>query len=274
MQSWTFWTKTCDTSWHYQDQYHYPSKTLCPFSISTASLWLRVHKQTPQNVHRHERERRPQQQVQQFHQDTGDGGGPGHQLPDLCITGEEDIPRTPTTIGFKSKNIMSIIRLRCLYQTGSILPTIVLCSHVFGTNVYCCAKCHVVAGWSLASHTCSLLHIRHPSRTREECADGEFTLVEHSANISYRFTLMKGVHCKNRFCLPLLLQFELFYNQHFSGRKLTWLHYLCTGNTNTHVHCFKYARFYCRNASVWANIWKCDCSWRLGMPPWGHFPTS
>ncbi|KAI4806531.1 hypothetical protein KUCAC02_017351 [Chaenocephalus aceratus] len=23
--------------------------------------------------------------------------------------------------------------------------------------------------------------------------------------------------------------FELFYNQHFSGRKLTWLHYLCTG---------------------------------------------
>lgn len=29
------------------------------------------------------------------------------------------------------------------------------------------------------------------------------------------------------------LQFELFYNQHFSGRKLTWLHYLCTGNTHT-----------------------------------------
>uniref|UniRef100_A0A8C6SED0 Cullin-2 n=1 Tax=Neogobius melanostomus TaxID=47308 RepID=A0A8C6SED0_9GOBI len=27
----------------------------------------------------------------------------------------------------------------------------------------------------------------------------------------------------------LHLQFELFYNQHFSGRKLTWLHYLCTG---------------------------------------------
>lgn len=27
------------------------------------------------------------------------------------------------------------------------------------------------------------------------------------------------------------LQFELFYNQHFSGRKLTWLHYLCTGST-------------------------------------------
>ena len=23
--------------------------------------------------------------------------------------------------------------------------------------------------------------------------------------------------------------FELFYSQHFSGRKLTWLHYLCTG---------------------------------------------
>lgn len=27
------------------------------------------------------------------------------------------------------------------------------------------------------------------------------------------------------------LQFELFYNQHFSGRKLTWLHYLCTGSS-------------------------------------------
>lgn len=26
-----------------------------------------------------------------------------------------------------------------------------------------------------------------------------------------------------------VLQFELFYSQHFSGRKLTWLHYLCTG---------------------------------------------
>ncbi|MGH0134657.1 UNVERIFIED_CONTAM: hypothetical protein FKN15_018857 [Acipenser sinensis] len=29
--------------------------------------------------------------------------------------------------------------------------------------------------------------------------------------------------------VPSALQFELFYNQHFSGRKLTWLHYLCTG---------------------------------------------
>ncbi|MBN3311157.1 CUL2 protein, partial [Amia calva] len=27
--------------------------------------------------------------------------------------------------------------------------------------------------------------------------------------------------------------FELFYNQHFSGRKLTWLHYLCTGMWTT-----------------------------------------
>ncbi len=71
-----------------------------PFKLSVlpltsiASLWLRVHKQTPQNVHRHERERRPQQQVQQFHQDAGDGGGPGHQLPDLRITGEEDSDAT------------------------------------------------------------------------------------------------------------------------------------------------------------------------------------
>jgi len=60
------------------------------FSVLTASLWLRVHEQTAQNVHGHERERRPQQQVQQFHQDTGDCGGPGYQLPDLRITGEEN----------------------------------------------------------------------------------------------------------------------------------------------------------------------------------------
>lgn len=32
-----------------------------------ASMWLRVHEQTAQNVHRHERQCRPQQQVQQLH---------------------------------------------------------------------------------------------------------------------------------------------------------------------------------------------------------------
>uniref|UniRef100_A0A8C9G525 Cullin family profile domain-containing protein n=1 Tax=Pavo cristatus TaxID=9049 RepID=A0A8C9G525_PAVCR len=36
--------------------------------------------------------------------------------------------------------------------------------------------------------------------------------------------------------------FELFYSQHFSGRKLTWLHYLCTvcykGNNVRTVYCF------------------------------------
>uniref|UniRef100_H2LJ31 Cullin 2 n=1 Tax=Oryzias latipes TaxID=8090 RepID=H2LJ31_ORYLA len=50
----------------------------------------------------------------------------------------------------------------------------------------------VRGGWSLAPHTRPLLDIRHPPGARKEC-------------------------------------FELFYNQHFSGRKLTWLHYLCTG---------------------------------------------
>lgn len=33
--------------------------------------------------------------------------------------------------------------------------------------------CSRLAGWSLASHTRPLLHICHPSRTREERADGE-----------------------------------------------------------------------------------------------------
>lgn len=44
------------------------------------------------------------------------------------------------------------------------------------------------------------------------------------------FALLKGAHGK-LICSPFSLQFELFYNQHFSGRKLTWLHYLCTGST-------------------------------------------
>lgn len=57
--------------------------------LPAASLRLRVHKQTPQNVHRHERERRPQQQVQQLHQDAGHSGGPGDQLSDLCFTSEQ-----------------------------------------------------------------------------------------------------------------------------------------------------------------------------------------
>lgn len=37
--------------------------------------------------------------------------------------------------------------------------------------------CHVGSGGSLAPHTRPLLHIRHPSRIREERADGELTLV-------------------------------------------------------------------------------------------------
>lgn len=57
-------------------------------SFFAASLRLRVHEQAAQNVHGHERERRPQQQVQQLHQDAGHGGGPGHQLPNLRVAGE------------------------------------------------------------------------------------------------------------------------------------------------------------------------------------------
>ncbi|MEQ2190915.1 Cullin-2, partial [Xenoophorus captivus] len=53
------------------------------------------------------------------------------------------------------------------------------------------------------------------------------------------FTLQAGAwpltHVpSSTFAIPQELEksvqmFELFYNQHFSGRKLTWLHYLCTG---------------------------------------------
>ncbi|XP_028933467.1 cullin-2 isoform X3 [Ornithorhynchus anatinus] len=35
-------------------------------------------------------------------------------------------------------------------------------------------------------------------------------------------------------------QFELFYSQHFSGRKLTWLHYLCTGEVKMNYLCKPY----------------------------------
>ncbi|XP_063159508.1 cullin-2 isoform X3 [Candoia aspera] len=34
--------------------------------------------------------------------------------------------------------------------------------------------------------------------------------------------------------------FELFYSQHFSGRKLTWLHYLCTGEVKMNYLCKPY----------------------------------
>ncbi|XP_055129856.2 cullin-2-like [Symphalangus syndactylus] len=34
--------------------------------------------------------------------------------------------------------------------------------------------------------------------------------------------------------------FELFYSQHFSGRKLTWLHYLCTGYNLEHHITFRH----------------------------------
>lgn len=61
--------------------------------LLAASLWLRVHEQAAQNVHGHERERRPQQQVQQLHQDAGHGGGPGHQLPNLRLAGECTLKR-------------------------------------------------------------------------------------------------------------------------------------------------------------------------------------
>nr|XP_048693663.1 cullin-2 isoform X2 [Caretta caretta] len=36
------------------------------------------------------------------------------------------------------------------------------------------------------------------------------------------------------------LKFELFYSQHFSGRKLTWLHYLCTGEVKMNYLCKPY----------------------------------
>lgn len=49
--------------------------------------------------------------------------------------------------------------------------------------------------------------------------------------------LIKGAHCWTNLVFTFPFQFELFYNQHFSGRKLTWLHYLCTGNTNTQALC-------------------------------------
>lgn len=76
----------------------------------------------------------------------------------------------------------------------------------------------------MATHTCPLLHIRHPSRTREERANGEFVGTDN------RFIPIEVAFCKFIHSLSLsLFQFELFYNQHFSGRKLTWLHYLCTG---------------------------------------------
>lgn len=49
---------------------------------------------------------------------------------------------------------------------------------------------------------------------------------------------------KSQLLFSISLQFELFYNQHFSGRKLTWLHYLCTGSTVTVSHTFFFLLFF------------------------------
>lgn len=85
------------------------------------------------------------------------------------------------------------------------------------------ALCRVVAGRSMASHPRPLLHFWHPSRIREERADGQHDFIV--------FTPQR-IKWKSQFFSSISLQFELFYNQHFSGRKLTWLHYLCTGNSS------------------------------------------
>lgn len=116
------------------------------FSLFSASLWLWVHQQASPNVHRHERECRPQQQVQQFYQDTGDGGGPGDQFPDLRITG----PAQTTSL--------------------ELLFVRFCATSVFMRNALACRP---FAGWSLASHTRPLVHVRHPSGVREERSDGE-----------------------------------------------------------------------------------------------------
>lgn len=84
-----------------------PQTSSALFCFLAASLWLRVHEQTAQNVHGHERERRPQQQVQQLHQDAGHGGGPGHQLPNLRLTGEASV-FAPRSLGpFPSQRLFS-----------------------------------------------------------------------------------------------------------------------------------------------------------------------
>lgn len=45
------------------------------------------------------------------------------------------------------------------------------------------------------------------------------------------FTYQRSTRQAEHMFSSVSLQFELFYNQHFSGRKLTWLHYLCTGSS-------------------------------------------
>lgn len=49
----------------------------------------------------------------------------------------------------------------------------------------CNVMCYLSAGWSLASHTRPLLHIRHPSRAREERADGESTAEPWLVDVPY-----------------------------------------------------------------------------------------
>lgn len=64
---------------------------------------------------------------------------------------------------------------------------------------------HVVAGWSLAPHTRPLFHIRHPSRAREERADGESTLAERDElSVVEDYTDQRSALQNSKICLQLL----------------------------------------------------------------------
>ncbi len=89
-----------------------------------------------------------------------------------------------------------------------------------------------VSGRRVASHTRSLFYVRHPAGAGEKCTNGERapnTIMINLPSCPESWTC-PFISLWRWFNWCLFLQFELFYNQHFSGRKLTWLHYLCTGN--------------------------------------------
>lgn len=116
---------------------------------------------------------------------------------------------------------------------SSILPTTDLFPRFQYTCVTLCCVMWLQAGaWPLTHVPSSTFAI--PQELEKSVQMVSRLLLEHSWIVGRRGPYWSKEHIvKWKSVFSSFLQFELFYNQHFSGRKLTWLHYLCTGSANT-----------------------------------------
>lgn len=161
-----------------------------------------------------------------------------HQQPGPCLLGN-------------IKQLLVYIWISSILPTTDFFPCF-----QYTCNIVLCVMWLQAGAWPLTHVPSSTFAI--PQELEKSVQMVSRLLLEHNWIVSRRGSYWSKEHiAKYKSVFTLFLQFELFYNQHFSGRKLTWLHYLCTGSANTHFLKLNYVRFECKNASVWDNIWKC-----------------